>query len=134
MNKLRRMLVSSVLIVSANNAFALACDDFAIKIKNNLPTQFNVSRVNIYGATIQPILLQIDSNSTASFIIKHTHKGANINGGFVLHTLSFPIKMVRINFGFENQLIHCHQFEKTVNSDYSVTRIRTPGAVTYSIN
>lgn len=133
MNKIKKILISTILTASVGTAFSLPCDNFEINISNNLLYQFYVSKIIIQGASLQSYMPTVGSKSSASFTINNTNKYTNIVGELVLQAIDPPNRMVRINFGFENQHMHCHQFEKTAYGDYQISRSRSLGKVTYTI-
>ena len=134
LNKIKLACIGSLLCSSFVYA-ASPCDGFELKIKNNLSDDLLVTTIKLNGAEIQPGGVQkIDGKTSQVFTINSSVENVPMNGEFVFHTLSLPIKTVTIQYSLENASLFCEHTEKSPQSDYSIEKTRLPGAVHYTIS
>ena len=136
MNKIKIACLATLL--SSGIAFASpACDGFEIKVKNDLADKLVVTSVKLNGAELNPAGIQaLDSKSEQVFTVNKSpdNDEATMKGRLVFHTLSFPVKKIKIFFDLENAGLVCKHTERSPESDYSVDKTRLPGKVEYLIH
>ena len=134
LNKIKLACLAS--LFSSSFVYAASpCDEFELKIKNNLADSLLVTTLKLSGADLQPSGIQkIDSKTAQVFTINSSPKDASMVGKFVFHTISVPIKTVTIEFTLNNTSLFCEHTETSTSGDYSVEKSRYPGSVNYTIN
>lgn len=135
MNKMKSLCLPALLVAGlTTNAFALPCDGFEIKVKNNLPDKLLVTQVRLNGADIQPGgIQQIEGKSAQVFTVNKSAEKGIMSGEFVFHTVSLPSKEVKVKFDLANEAVICNHTDKTPAGDYPVDKTRLPNQVLYSI-
>ncbi len=134
MNKIKLACLASLLSSSFVYA-ASPCDGFELKIKNNLADNLLVTTLKLNGAELQPGGIQkIDSKTAQVFTINSSAKDVPMDGEFVFHTISLPIKTVTIKFTLNNATLYCEHTDISNSGDYSVEKSRLPGSVNYTVN
>ena len=113
MSKLKTVLLSALLVGSLSQVgFAAKCDGFEIKIKNNLPKNLRVTRIQLTGADIQPRNVAIlEANAEIPFIVSNSSK--EMTGEIFFRTVTLPNAEIKILFKLRNGLIRCDFDNKT---------------------
>ncbi|MBA2710355.1 MAG: hypothetical protein H0U57_07180 [Tatlockia sp.] len=133
MSKIKLVLLSSVLVSGVSFA-APACDSFEVKLKNNLADDLLITNIKLEGAKIQPNFIEKLASKTAQvFTINGSDANVPMTGEFTLHTISLPIKTVKINYTLNNGTVCTHN-DASPLSDYAVDKQRKIGQVEYSIS
>ena len=134
MNKIK--LACLVSLLSTSIAYATTpCDGFEFKLKNNLADDLLVTTIQLHGADLQPGGIQkIASKTTQAFTVNSSKADVPMNGEFVFHTISLPVKTVKIQFDLKNVGLICEHSDHSPASDYSVEKTRLPGSVNYTIS
>lgn len=134
MRKIMLMCFASILAAGMTQAALAHCNGFEIKIKNNLPEDFVVSKIQFQGADIQPNTIQIlNSRTEQAFVVNNSVNGIEMTGNFEFHTISIPSKKVSIVFNLKDRTLICSHDDKGSGGDYPVSKRRLPGNVTYTI-
>lgn len=134
MNKIK-LLCLSTLLIGGVAAASTPCNGFEIKIKNHLLDDLLVSNIKLNGADIQPGGFQkLNSNEEQVFTVNNSMDDLPMTGDFVFHTISLPVREVKIHYSLKNSGLICEHEDRTTDNDYSVEKTRTPGKVTYSIS
>ena len=121
MNKIKLVCFASILAAGITHASSTPCDGFEIKIKNDLPDNLLVTKIQVNGAEIQPGgIQQISGKSAEIFTVNKTADDRNMAGEFVFHTLNLPSKEVKIQFDLKNKTLFCEHSDKTKDGDYSI--------------
>ncbi|MBA3537552.1 MAG: hypothetical protein H0T84_13250 [Tatlockia sp.] len=133
MNKIKLVFLSSMLLSGVSFA-APACDSFEIKLKNNLADDLLVTHIKLDGAKIQPnIFEKLTSKTEQVFTVNGSDKNVPMTGEFTLHTISLPVKTVKISYTLNNGAVCTHN-DTSPLSDYAVDKKRKIGQVEYSIS
>lgn len=127
-------LASSLAIAALGNA-ANPCDDFKIKLKNNLPHDMLIKTLTIEGANIQPQGIQkINPNSEGTFTVNNTIDNGPMRAVVTLNSISIPSKVFKVRFNLTNDGLVCQHEELSREGDLTATSTRLPGEISYSIN
>ncbi|STX44229.1 Uncharacterised protein [Legionella donaldsonii] len=134
MNKIKLALFVSILVTEVVSASS-SCDNFQIRLKNNLADDLWVTSINLKGAEIQPGAFEkLKRQSEQVFTINRTTQNLPMTGEFTLHTLSFPAKTVKIQYTLEDKVAFCEHTDNSPRGDYAAEKSRILGGVQYSIN
>lgn len=137
MKNVKRIGLASTLLLGLTG-FAQAnnvCSGFTIKLKNSLPDDFIINQINVTNAQIQPDQIEkLKSNSEQIFVINDAQKNKDIYGEMSLHSVSLPIKTIKIKFQLEDNKVFCGHNLTSSEGDYSVYQNRVAGGVAYTIN
>lgn len=133
MNKLK--LIGLAAMLATGIAQANPCDNFKIKVKNNLAENLIVTHIRMNGAEITPNqLAEIGSKGVQEFTLSNSSEEALMTGEMVFHTLSLPSRTVKINFDLQKHGVICEHNDRSPVSDYTVDKTRIPGkGVDYTI-
>jgi len=134
MRNLKKLAVFSVLSLAMGIAHAAPCNGFEVKIKNNLPDDFLVSKIELQGAELQPSGFQkLNGHSEQVFTVNNSKDDKKMTGTLEFHTISLPSKSVTVRFDLENKTVLCAHDDKGSGGDYPVNKTRLPGQVAYTI-
>lgn len=135
MNKSKLACLASLLAAGIVQASS-PCDGFELKIKNKLADDLLVTSIVLNGVAIQPDGIQrVNEHTEQVFTVNNSIDSVPIQGELVLHTISLPSKNVKINFNLEHTGLSCEHNDLTGgDNDYTVAKMRLPGAVDYSIS
>ena len=134
MNKFKLAVLATCMVSGLGHA-ATSCDGFEIKVKNALADDLLVTSLRLQGAELQNKGFQkIDSKTEQVFTVNKSAENVPITGEFVFHTISLPVKTVKINFDLTSKGLICQHDDKSPASDYSVGKLRLPGKVDYTIS
>ena len=133
MNKLKMACFASLFAAGIAQA-STPCDGFEIKIKNSLPDDLLVTKIDLQGGELQPGGIQkVDGKSEQVFTVNNTGD-AVMKGSLTFHTISLPSKTVKVQFDLENSGLICEHTDTSPASDYNVEKTRLPGKVNYTIS
>lgn len=123
--------LSSLLVAGIANAGS-QCDEFEIKVKNNLQVDLKVNKFNFIGGDLQPgNIKKLDKQSEEIFVVKNSKK--NMYAEFVFETNNSS-KLVTLRFNLTNALFRCDHDDEGSNADgISLKNDRSLGKVTYTI-
>lgn len=125
-------LASSLALATMANANP--CDNFKIKLKNNLPHDLLIKTMTIEGAQIQPQGIQkIDPNSEGTFTVTNTIDSGPMRAVVTLNSISLPSKVFKVRFNLTNEGLICSHDEISREGDLTGTSTRLPGEISYSI-
>ncbi len=100
-----------------------------------LPNDFIINQINVTNAQVQPGQIEtLKSNSEQIFVINDAQKDKDIYGEMSLHSVSLPIKTLKIKFHLEDSKVFCGHNLTSAQGDYSVYQNRVAGGVEYTIN
>lgn len=131
MNKINLALAASLLTIGT--AHASPCDGFEIKVLNKLSDEMIIKTIRLDGGEIAPNnTQQLKQNTEESFIITNVSKNGNQEGELIFNTVSYPVREVRIEFGFYDSGLECKYSDSVSGSDVVVTKSGYPGKVHYT--
>lgn len=110
------------------------CDNFQINIQNNLADDLVVSTIRLVGAEIQPKTIEHIAHGTSQvFTVNNSNENVPMTGEFTLHTISLPMKTIKITYTLDNKATFCEHTDIATEGDYSAIKSRPVGGVTYTI-
>lgn len=134
MNKLKMGCFAFLLIGGIASAKP-SCEGFQIKLKNNLADDLVVTTIKLDGASIKPAKFEkLGSKSEQVFTVHHISNDEPMVGEFTLHTVSLPVKTVKVEYTLENKMAVCEHTDNSPKSDYELDKTREVGGVQYSID
>lgn len=126
-------LASSLALAAIANA-GHPCDNFKIKLKNNLPHDLLIKTLHIHGAQIEPQGIQkIDPKSEGTFTVNHTTDSGPMRVVATLNSISIPSKEFKVQFNLTNHGLICKHEEISKEGDLEGKSTRLPGQINYSI-
>ena len=132
MKKIQLACIAFLLTSGITHATA-PCNGFEITIKNNLQDKLLATTVNLNGAEIKPLLVEINRKSEQSFTVSGSDEAKDMHGELVFKTISLPSKTIHVEFDLKNQVLFCEHTNKEISNEYPVTHIRLPNKVVYTI-
>jgi hypothetical protein len=132
MNKLKYALMSSLLVAGIAQA-GTPCNNFEIKVKNNLSDGLVARSISLQGADIKPKAVhQLNTNAEETFTISNAIN-PTLQGELIFNTISLPTKEVKIRFDLSNTGAICEHSDHSQSNDLNLSKTRLPGKVTYTI-
>ncbi len=133
MNKFKLAVMAPLLAFGIAHA-TTPCNDFEIKIKNNLLDDLVVRKIHLEGADIQPGGVQkLNKNSAETFTISNTPELGVFRGELVFNTLTLPTKEVRILFDLVGKGLICEHTDRSPAGEVPLVKSRLAGQVLYTI-
>ncbi|MBA2711601.1 MAG: hypothetical protein H0U57_13555 [Tatlockia sp.] len=133
MKKFKLACISTLLLVGVAHANT-PCNDFEVKVNNELAEDLNLSGATITGAQINPNSSQIlTSKQVQVFRINGSSADVPMSGELIYNTLTIPNKTIIIRFSLNNENLHCHHRDTSPVNEYTVSHHRFPGSIDYSI-
>ena len=137
MKNLKRTALVSTALLSLNGlAYAdSACSGFILKLKNSLPHDFLINNIDVTNAHLQPAHLEaLKSHTEQVLAVNDALKSQSVQGEISLHSISLPVKTLKIKFLLEDKVAYCHHEVTETQGEYSLYQTRVPGGVNYTIN
>lgn len=131
LNTIKVVCFSSLLATGMVNA-GNQCDEFEIKVKNNLQIDLKINKFNFIGGDLQPSnIKKLEKQSEEIFVVKNSKK--NMYAEFVFEANN-NAKFVTLRFNLTNALFRCdHDDEGSSADGISLKNDRSLGKVTYTI-
>ncbi|MBA2656423.1 MAG: hypothetical protein H0U70_05495 [Tatlockia sp.] len=128
-------LILAAILSSSANAKS-PCDAFKIKLKNNLAEDLTFTTINLHGAKILPNnTKKLIATCEQSFLVNKSTPDLPIQGEFILESLSFPVKKIKIMFNLKSIANKCiYRDNSSINNDYIIQHVKNREFAKYSIN
>jgi hypothetical protein len=136
MIKLNKVVLVTVLTTVTGLAGAgNMCRDFEIGLKNKTADKFLITEANLTNGDYSTSGLGIlDTAESKVLTISKAADEKLMKGSFKLHSVSLPIKEVKIIFSLSNTGIHCQVKNFNLEGDYNVIDSRITGRENFTIN
>lgn len=126
MNKFN--LAALTFLVGTNVALAapLPCDGYKINVKNDLADNLLATTLKLSHAELNPSSIhKIESHKEELFLVNNTPEKTTMVGEFSFHTISVPVRDVKIKFELANRDGMWKFTPTKIDGDYHTTVVDT---------